>query len=134
MAKDIGMPIRKGIVVPFLPCLVAFWGFHPYVLSFFLLLYNNIMCATSVTLRSAFELDIAPFRLSSVNLRLRFLYVLLLCLYVPYTCCYYGCNETLPAPGHPGGQARVLDGVLMKCRLVLLTPEGLEIDHFFLPR
>ena len=35
MAKDIGMTIRKGIVVPFLPCLVAFWGFHPYVLSFF---------------------------------------------------------------------------------------------------
>ena len=28
MAKDIGMTIRKGIVVPFLPCLVAFWGFH----------------------------------------------------------------------------------------------------------
>ena len=35
MAKDIGMTIRKGIVVSFLPCLVAFWGFHPYVLSFF---------------------------------------------------------------------------------------------------
>ena len=35
MAKDIGMTIRKGIVVPFLLCLVAFWGFHPYVLSFF---------------------------------------------------------------------------------------------------
>ena len=29
MAKDIGMTIRKGIVVPFVPCLVAFWGFHP---------------------------------------------------------------------------------------------------------
>ena len=29
MAKDIGMTIRKGIVVSFLPCLVAFWGFHP---------------------------------------------------------------------------------------------------------
>ena len=39
MAKDIGMTIRKGIVVLFLPCLVASWGFHPYiyVLSFFLL-------------------------------------------------------------------------------------------------
>ena len=38
MAKDIGMTIRKGIVVLFLPCLVASWGFHPYiyVLSFFL--------------------------------------------------------------------------------------------------
>ena len=29
MEKDIGMTIRKGIVVPLLPCLVAFWGFHP---------------------------------------------------------------------------------------------------------
>ena len=35
MAKDIGMTIRKGIVVPFLPCLVAFWGFHPYMLFHF---------------------------------------------------------------------------------------------------
>ena len=31
MAKDIGMTIRKGIVVSFLPSLVAFWGFHPYM-------------------------------------------------------------------------------------------------------
>ena len=29
MAKDIGITICKGIVVSFLPCLVAFWGFHP---------------------------------------------------------------------------------------------------------
>ena len=35
MAKDIGMTIRKGIVVPFLPCLVAFWGFHPYMFFHF---------------------------------------------------------------------------------------------------
>ena len=46
MAKDIGMTIRKGIVVSFLPCLVAFWGFHPYTffhffLCFFLLLVNE---------------------------------------------------------------------------------------------
>ena len=27
MAKDIGMTIRKGIVVSFLP---SFWGLHPY--------------------------------------------------------------------------------------------------------
>ena len=33
--KDIGMTIRKGIVVPFLPCLVAFWGFHPYMFFHF---------------------------------------------------------------------------------------------------
>ena len=33
--KDIGMTIRKGIVVSFLPCLVAFWGFHPYNIMFF---------------------------------------------------------------------------------------------------
>ena len=26
---------RKGIVVPFLPCLVAFWGFHPYMFFHF---------------------------------------------------------------------------------------------------
>ena len=32
MAKDIGMTIRKGIVVP---CLVAFWGFHPYMFFHF---------------------------------------------------------------------------------------------------
>ena len=36
MAKDIGMTIHKGIVVPFLPCLVAFWGFHPYMFFHFL--------------------------------------------------------------------------------------------------
>ena len=35
LAKDIGMTIRKGIVVPFLPCLVAFWGFHPYMFFHF---------------------------------------------------------------------------------------------------
>ena len=41
-----------------------------------------------------------PSRLGmQLNLRLRSLYVLLLCLYVPYTRCYYSCNETLPAPG-----------------------------------
>ena len=40
MSKDIGMTIRKGIVVSYLPCLVAFWGFHPYyVLSFFLMFF-----------------------------------------------------------------------------------------------
>ena len=35
MAKDIGMTIHKGIVVPFLPCLVAFWEFHPYMVFHF---------------------------------------------------------------------------------------------------
>ena len=34
LAKDIGMTIR--IVVSFLPCLVAFWGFHPYMFFRFL--------------------------------------------------------------------------------------------------
>ena len=33
--KDIGMTIRKGIVVSFLPCLVAFWRFHPYMFFHF---------------------------------------------------------------------------------------------------
>ena len=44
MVKDIGMTIRKGIVVSFLPCLVAFWGFHPYILFFiylFLLFFGG---------------------------------------------------------------------------------------------
>ena len=35
MTKDIGMTIRKGIVVSFLPCLVAFWGFHSYMFFHF---------------------------------------------------------------------------------------------------
>ena len=35
MAKDIGMTIRKGIVVSFLPCLVAFWGFHLFFFNVF---------------------------------------------------------------------------------------------------
>ena len=39
MAKDIGMTIRKGIVVPFLPCLVAFWGFHPYMFFHFIKMF-----------------------------------------------------------------------------------------------
>ena len=44
MAKDIGMTIRKGIVVSFLPCLLAFWGFHPYIMFFhvFLLLVSVV--------------------------------------------------------------------------------------------
>ena len=36
MAKNIGMTIRKGIVVSFLPCLVACWGFHPIILCSFI--------------------------------------------------------------------------------------------------
>ena len=34
-AKDVGTAIRKSIVVTFLPCLVTFWGFHPYVVPHF---------------------------------------------------------------------------------------------------
>ena len=44
MAKDIGMTIRKGIVVPFLPCLVAFWGFHPYMFFLFFLFFVTCFC------------------------------------------------------------------------------------------
>ena len=62
-----------------------------------------------------------PSRLGmQLNLRLRSLYVLLLCLYVPYTCCYYSCNETLPAPGlSRGGSAcsRWRPDELHGCRL-----------------
>ena len=35
MAKDTGMTIRKSIVVSFLPCLVAFLAFHPYMFFHF---------------------------------------------------------------------------------------------------
>ena len=35
-SKDMGMGIRKRIVVPFLPCLDAFCGFHPYMSFHFL--------------------------------------------------------------------------------------------------
>ena len=35
LAKDVGTAIHKRIVVLFLPCLVAFMGFHPYMLHFF---------------------------------------------------------------------------------------------------
>ena len=34
--KDVGTTIRKSIVVSFLPCLVAFLGFHPYMVPHFL--------------------------------------------------------------------------------------------------
>ena len=43
LAKDIGMTIRKGIVVSFLPCLVAFWGFHPYMFFLFFLLLVSVV-------------------------------------------------------------------------------------------
>ena len=62
-----------------------------------------------------------------LNLRLRSLYVLLLCPYVPYTYYHYICNGP---GGHPGGQARVQDGVLtsyMDTAFVLLAHEGSEI-------
>ena len=36
MAKDIGVTIRKSIVVSFLPCLVAFLAYHPYMFFHFL--------------------------------------------------------------------------------------------------
>ena len=35
MVKDVGTAIRKSIVVSFLPCLVAFLGFHPYMVPHF---------------------------------------------------------------------------------------------------
>ena len=48
-----------------------------------------------------------PSRLGmQIILRLRSLYVLLRCLYVPYTCCYYSCNEMHPAPGTPRGASK----------------------------
>ena len=45
MAKDIGMTIRKGTAVSFLPCLVAFWGFHPYMFfyKYFFVIYTEML-------------------------------------------------------------------------------------------
>ena len=49
MAKDIGMTICKSIAVSFLPCLVAFLAFHPYMFfhlffkMFFLLLVSVVV-------------------------------------------------------------------------------------------
>ena len=127
MAKDIGMTIHKGIVVSFLPCLVAFWGFHPYMFFHFLECFFVTICAQ------------LPSRLGmQLNLRLRSLYVLSLCLYVPYTCCYYSCNETLPAPGAPRGASvcsRWRPDELHGCRLCTSDARRIrQIDHFFLPR
>ena len=42
MAKDIGMTICKGMVVSFLPCLVDFWEFHPYM--FFRCFFVTCFC------------------------------------------------------------------------------------------
>ena len=66
MAKDIGMTIRKGIVVPFLPCLVAFWGFHPYMFfHFFKCFFVTLVIICSLLhfihrLATVFVLIIAP--------------------------------------------------------------------------
>ena len=71
------------------------------------------MCATSVTLRKAIKSPVT-FLIRVITMSVRSVYVLLLQR-----------NET-----HPGGQARVQDGVLtsyMDAAFVLLTPEGLEI-------
>ena len=35
MAKHVGMAILKSVMVSFLPCLVTFWGFHPYMVPNF---------------------------------------------------------------------------------------------------
>ena len=62
-----------------------------------------------------------PSRLGmQLNLRLRSYYALLLCLYVPYTCCFYICNEMLPAPGATRGastHSRWRPDKLHGCRL-----------------
>ena len=42
MAKCIGMTICKSIMVSFLPCLVAFLAFHPYI--FFQNVINFVTC------------------------------------------------------------------------------------------
>ena len=54
-----------------------------------------------------------------LNFRLRSLYMLLLCRYVPYTCCYYIyiCNKTLLAPGGASTRSRWRPDELHGCRL-----------------
>ena len=45
MAKDVGTAIRKRIVASFLPCLVTFLRFHPYmVLNFFKCFFVTCFC------------------------------------------------------------------------------------------
>ena len=47
MAKDVGTAIHKSIVVSFLPCLVAFLGFHPYMVPhFFKTVFCNFLVVT----------------------------------------------------------------------------------------
>ena len=50
MAKDVGTAIHKSIVVTFLSCLVAFLGFHPYMVLHFLnclsVTYSTSKCVT----------------------------------------------------------------------------------------
>ena len=83
-----------------------------------------------------------PSRLGmQLNLLLRSLYVLLLCLYVPYTCCYYSRNKTLPAPGAPRGASacsRWRPDELHGCRLYTSDARRIiDLDKsitFFLPR
>ena len=43
MAKDIGITIRKSIVVSFLPCLIAFLAFH-HCMFFHFFLYFFVTC------------------------------------------------------------------------------------------
>ena len=46
MAKDIGMTIRKGIMVSFLACLVAFWGDSIPILA--TKQARNVLCSLNV--------------------------------------------------------------------------------------
>ena len=39
LAKDVGTAIHKSIMMSFLPCLVAFLGFHPYMVPHFFLCF-----------------------------------------------------------------------------------------------
>ena len=103
-------------------------------MTFFLVLTSNTIIAERLSARQlivqcGLKSQLAyiyicaqlPSRLGmQLNLRLHSLYVLLLCLYVPYTCCYYSCNETLPAPGAPRGAStcsRWRPDKLHRCRL-----------------
>ena len=47
MAKDIGMTIRNSILVSFLPCLVAFLAFHPYMFFHFFFMFFLLLVSVA---------------------------------------------------------------------------------------
>ena len=102
MAKYIGMTIRKGIVVPFLPCLVAFWGFHPYMFFHFFKCFfvtchprQNIIHLLKLIIYSEHITDFMPLERTHfailINLRVYMRAFLLNLSRVQMTCSWCSC-------------------------------------------